>query len=113
MVRQCECGCGGATKSRFMPGHDARLLSRLRRDARQGDQAARDQLDRLGWLARPESAAAADKSDLSFGAPPSDVPGSAARPSIASPSTELLDETDYTQSSFRENLFEHIFISEL
>ena len=96
-----------------MPGHDARLLSRLRRDARQGDQAARDQLDRLGWLARPESAAASNKSDLSFGAPPPDEPGSAARPSIASPSTELLDETDYTQSSFRENLFEHIFISEL
>src|SRR2546425_10342473 len=98
MVRQCECGCGGPTKSRFMPGHDARLFSRLRRDARQGDQAARDRLERLGWLAPPESAAESGKSGLSFGAPPPDEPGSAPRPIIASPSPELLDETDYTQS---------------
>lgn len=24
-VRPCECGCGGSTKSRFVPGHDGRL----------------------------------------------------------------------------------------
>src|ERR1700687_5316443 len=104
MVRQCECGCGGPTKSRFMPGHDARLLSRLRRDARQGDQAARDRLERLGWLAAPESAAASSKLELASGAPlPAELdPGGSL--TIASPSPELVDKTDYTQSSFRENM---------
>ena len=77
------------------------------------DQAARDQLKRLGWFAPPESPAAPGKSGLAFGAPLPADPGSGRRLAIASPSPEALDETDYTQSSFRENLFEHIFISEI
>ena len=40
-ANQCLCGCGGTTKSRFLPGHDARLkgiLSRLEKERpREGD----------------------------------------------------------------------------
>lgn len=46
--RLCECGCGAAVRSRFLPGHDARLKARLLNEARAGD-AARRQLARLGW----------------------------------------------------------------
>jgi hypothetical protein len=31
----CLCGCGGVTKGRFVPGHDAVLKSRLARTAAQ------------------------------------------------------------------------------
>jgi hypothetical protein len=46
--RLCECGCGATVSRRFLPGHDAKLRSRLLRDLRAGD-AARAELDRLGW----------------------------------------------------------------
>src|SRR5207302_1539219 len=36
----CGCGEGRAPKARFRPGHDARLLSRLRKDVAAGDLAA-------------------------------------------------------------------------
>lgn len=45
----CLC-CGVPTKGgRFAPGHDARMLSRLRRQIKQGDLAAQQQLVSLGW----------------------------------------------------------------
>jgi len=47
--RLCECGCGSPVRRRFLPGHDARLRARLMAEARTGD-AARHELDRLGWL---------------------------------------------------------------
>jgi hypothetical protein len=47
--RLCECGCGSPVRRRFLPGHDGRLRSRLLTEARAGD-AARRELDRLGWL---------------------------------------------------------------
>ena len=37
---QCECGCGAATKSRFAPGHDARLRGVLQRAYAAGDEEA-------------------------------------------------------------------------
>jgi hypothetical protein len=46
--RLCECGCGQAVRRRFLPGHDARLRSRLLKEARAGT-AARRELARLGW----------------------------------------------------------------
>jgi hypothetical protein len=46
--RLCECGCGVSVRRRFLPGHDARLRSRLVKEARAG-LAARRQLARLGW----------------------------------------------------------------
>jgi predicted nuclease with RNAse H fold len=48
--RLCECGCGDPVKRRFLPGHDAKLKSRLLREVRAG-QAARERLVRLGWSA--------------------------------------------------------------
>jgi hypothetical protein len=45
----CECGCGAAVAKRFLPGHDAKLKSRLLREARIGE-AARRELTRLGWI---------------------------------------------------------------
>lgn len=46
--RLCECGCGRPVRRRFLPGHDARLRSRLLKEARAGS-AARKELARLGW----------------------------------------------------------------
>jgi predicted nuclease with RNAse H fold len=46
---KCECGCGRPAARRFLPGHDAKLKSRLLRDLRAGDRA-RSELERLGWL---------------------------------------------------------------
>lgn len=37
---KCECGCGGLTGGRFVPGHDAKLKSELIRKARGGDPRA-------------------------------------------------------------------------
>lgn len=45
----CQCGCGGAVRRRFLPGHDAKLKGTLLRAARGGDSSARDELVRLGW----------------------------------------------------------------
>jgi len=32
-VNACECGCGGRTGNRFVPGHDAKLLGLTKRVA--------------------------------------------------------------------------------
>ena len=46
----CECGCGAEVRSRFRPGHDAKLKSALIRSAIQGDDPdAERELERLGW----------------------------------------------------------------
>ncbi|BCZ24053.1 hypothetical protein MTY59_39080 [Mycobacterium senriense] len=50
--RLCGCGCGVPVSRHFLPGHDAKLTSRLLRDARLGDTAAEQQLSQFGWLAR-------------------------------------------------------------
>lgn len=51
----CLCGCGAETKSRFRPGHDAKLKSRLINTALDESAPKRDrtkaeaQLATLGW----------------------------------------------------------------
>lgn len=52
----CSCSCQGrtnyrsdGTRSRFLPGHDAKLKSRLLRLARAGDEQAIEELRRRGW----------------------------------------------------------------
>jgi hypothetical protein len=50
MVKYCECGCGGTTKSRFVPGHDAKMKSRLLQAMRAGDESAMDELINRGWM---------------------------------------------------------------
>lgn len=47
--RVCGCGCGRPVKRRFLPGHDAKLKSRLVKEARDGSTAALDELRRYGW----------------------------------------------------------------
>lgn len=54
--RNCECGCGGQTQSRFVPGHDQRMYGNLVRvirtygeNSEQG-QMALDALANLGWM---------------------------------------------------------------
>lgn len=49
--RLCECGCGEPVRRRFLPGHDAKLKSRLLLQARAGERARRE-LMRLGWKER-------------------------------------------------------------
>lgn len=45
----CEC-CGEATKGgKFLPGHDARLKSRLRNEAKNGSKEAAAELKERGW----------------------------------------------------------------
>jgi predicted nuclease with RNAse H fold len=46
--RTCGCGCGAPVKSRFLPGHDAKLRSQLRQSVREGKRAA-GRLSELGW----------------------------------------------------------------
>jgi hypothetical protein len=48
-TRLCECGCGATVRRRFLPGHDAKLKSRLRRLQRAGVAEATDRLRALGW----------------------------------------------------------------
>jgi hypothetical protein len=43
------CGCGETVVSRFKPGHDARLKSRLFAAARSGDQEAKATIVSMGW----------------------------------------------------------------
>lgn len=46
----CEC-CGEATKGgRFLPGHDAKLVSVLRTKVKNGDVEAYEEMKRRGWL---------------------------------------------------------------
>lgn len=48
-VGSCEC-CGEPTRGgRFLPGHDARLKSRLRKAAQGGDMDAATELEQRGW----------------------------------------------------------------
>lgn len=49
-VTPCGCGCGASVRRRFLPGHDAKLKSRLLRSWRDGDIAAGEQLRDLGWI---------------------------------------------------------------
>lgn len=46
--RHCDCGCGAVVRARFLPGHDAKLKSRLLREVATGQEAAAT-LRRLGW----------------------------------------------------------------
>lgn len=45
----CLCGCGALVRRRFLPGHDAKLKSRLLRLRAEGC-AATERLRKLGWL---------------------------------------------------------------
>lgn len=48
-VGSCEC-CGAATRGgRFLPGHDAKMKSRLREAAKKGDVEASAELEQRGW----------------------------------------------------------------
>lgn len=48
-TRPCEC-CGEPTKGgRFLPGHDARLVSALVARIRSGDQSAYAEMEQRGW----------------------------------------------------------------
>lgn len=42
----CWCGCGGLTKSRFVPGHDAKFHSRAKKVAR-GEATMEDEIASL------------------------------------------------------------------
>jgi Arc/MetJ-type ribon-helix-helix transcriptional regulator len=47
---RCECGCGGQPRrGRFLPGHDAKLMSKLKTAAAAGDPGAVSELERRGW----------------------------------------------------------------
>ncbi len=47
---KCECGCKAGTKGgRFLPGHDAKLKSRLINAVRGGDKASAKRMRDLGW----------------------------------------------------------------
>lgn len=52
-VKECLCGCGGSPKGRFLPGHDAKLKGRLKKEALGDDAeiatAAVKRLASLGW----------------------------------------------------------------
>lgn len=45
----CLCGCGATVRRRFLPGHDAKLKSRLHGQHAPGDVNATKQLEVLGW----------------------------------------------------------------
>lgn len=47
--RLCGCGCGHPVSRRFLPGHDAKLKSRLLREARAGSEEAKQSLRENGW----------------------------------------------------------------
>lgn len=48
-VASCLCGCGGTTKGRFVPGHDATLKESLKTGAAAGDKASKAALATFGW----------------------------------------------------------------
>jgi len=52
----CGCGCGGAARRRYLPGHDAKHKSRLLAEMRAGSGPAADELQRLGWVRIPPAA---------------------------------------------------------
>lgn len=46
----CVCGCAGKTRGgRFLPGHDAKLKSTLKKQIKNGDDGARMRMIALGW----------------------------------------------------------------
>lgn len=48
--RKCGCGCGGMTRGgEFLPGHDMRLKSRLKKAAAEGNEKAKAELRQRGW----------------------------------------------------------------
>lgn len=47
----CECGCGGTTQRRFVPGHDARLAGWVKRCERGLLVQGGDFLDQVEWIA--------------------------------------------------------------
>jgi len=52
--KPCECGCGRIAKAgrKFLPGHDAKLKSALRKTVAKGGRAsakAKAELERRGW----------------------------------------------------------------
>lgn len=49
LQQACECGCGALVRRRFLPGHDAKLKSALRKEASQGDHQATERLRALRW----------------------------------------------------------------
>jgi len=51
-AKPCECGCGAVARAgrRFLQGHDAKLKSRLRKAAKDGDSAAIKELKARGWF---------------------------------------------------------------
>lgn len=51
--RWCQCGCGAAVRARFLPGHDAKLKSRLLGERAAGSAAALASLVELGWWRQP------------------------------------------------------------
>ena len=54
-TRECECGCKGLTKSRFVPGHDARLGGWVKRCERGLLVQGGDFLDQVRWIAENAS----------------------------------------------------------
>lgn len=48
-VAPCLCGCGGTTKGRFVPGHDATLKATLQQNADAGNVTAAEALATFGW----------------------------------------------------------------
>ena len=51
-LNRCECGCDGLTGNRFVPGHDAKLLARVKR--------VEAGIVTLEWLAEAYGQAVAD-----------------------------------------------------
>ncbi len=50
VLPECTCGCGTKTKGgKFLPGHDAKLKSRLVTAAKEGNTKATATLRELGW----------------------------------------------------------------
>lgn len=50
--RLCGCGCGLPVKRYFLPGHDAVLFSRLKKEYLNGSEEALKELEKWGWQNR-------------------------------------------------------------
>lgn len=49
VIKECRCGCGGSTKSKFCPGHDSKFKAALSKRVAAGDQTAWEVINELGW----------------------------------------------------------------
>lgn len=58
----CLCGCGAAVARRFLPGHDAKLASRMLAAVKAGDSAAYHRMIELGWEKKIPAAIRAERS---------------------------------------------------